>query len=313
MDASDAVWYYGRHGVDLSGRDAQDCAGLASLLFSTLKEHFLVTLSEDPQQAVMIIDSCDGTPLTTRRRIFKKCGELEVIRRQKSTGEWLIQRKFLVTEAGKRCVLFGHPRKMAMNTAWAHFQATRELLGTGRELGHQGLLIEHTVLDRAIHTSLSRHMQEMSSMAHEVSSQGLSLTQAWLREQFTWTTSAGCTLHDLHNGFKKGMESYFDDKVFMRTLYGGVEGLRDSYSALVDGIGVWLPKAVRFKDWELPKQEQYELWVLLGLPPTVVDALLTLQMRFLGGRLYLAEDMERCPQSAQLVTTTLVSLWEFRE
>ena len=53
----------------------------------------------------------------------------------------------------------------------------------------------------------------------------------------------------------------------------------------MNGIGVWLPGVVLFEDWELPKQDQYELWVMLGLLPVLIESLLLLQLRWSGGRL----------------------------
>ena len=68
-----------------------------------------------------------------------------------------------------------------------------------------------------------------------------------------------------------------------------------------------------FDDWELPKQDQYELWVMLGLLPVLIDSLLLLQLRWSGGRLKVSKAMEEQATNAQAITTALVSIWEFRE
>eukprot|EP00969_Alexandrium_andersonii_P291516 12884745-Alexandrium_andersonii.AAC.1 len=74
-----------------------------------------------------------------------KSSELEAIRRQRSPGEWLIQRKFVLTERGQRAVYFAHPRRMGSKSGWAHFQALRELeVGTGREHGLLGVVVQRT-------------------------------------------------------------------------------------------------------------------------------------------------------------------------
>ena len=48
-------------------------------------------------------------------------------------------------------------------------------------------------------------------------------------------------------------------------------------------------------------QDQYELWTSLGLKPQLIEALLTLQMRFRRGRLRVAKAMEHVPCSASLM------------
>ena len=115
MLAQDLVVQYGRPGQCLLGRDARDCAALAAQLHDALKRKFICTLSEDKQQAVLLVGSADGTPLTTRRRVSLKSGELEVLRKQRSTGERLIVRRFLMTEFGRRFVHFSEARKMGQS------------------------------------------------------------------------------------------------------------------------------------------------------------------------------------------------------
>jgi hypothetical protein len=270
-------------------------------------------LAEDPSQALMIVDACDGTPLKTRVRLRFKCVELEQVRQQQSIGEWLILRKFVVSESGKQAVMFGMPRKMDTEIGWAHFAACQELVATGRQLGHVGVLVEHSVLDRGIQSSVARLLEQNIRMPHDAFTSAMSSGRKWLVDQLTWTTSAGCSLHDFHNGYKKGMEEYVSDKACMVAMFGIFAALRDSYTALVRGIGDWLPRVVIYEDWDMHPQDQYELWTSLGLKPQLIETLLTLQMRFSGGRLRVARAMEHVPQSASLMIACLVSIWEFQE
>ena len=242
------VLHFGRPCVPLGRHEEGVCSALACLLHTATREQFLSVLVEDPGQAVMIVDSCDGAPLTTRTRLRFKCGELDVARVQRSTGEWLILRKLVVSDSGKHAVLFGMPRKMHTKTGWAHFAACGELLGTGRQLGHAGVLVEHSVLDRGIQSSVARLLEQNIRMAHDVCTSRMSLGRKWLVDQMTWTTAVGCSLHDFHNGFKKGMEEYVPDKASMAAMFGTCAALRDSYTALVKDIGDWLPRVVIYED-----------------------------------------------------------------
>ena len=135
----------------------------------------------------------------------------------------------------------------------------------------------------------------------------------WLQEHFTWVTFAGCALHDFHNGYKKGMHGYLRDRQFMAGLYGGVASLRDSFSSIITGIGLWLPTVVSFSDSAWAQEEQYRFYNLFGLTPPIVEALMALQLRYDGTHLCIAARFRDHPESAQLVTTLLLALWQFRE
>ena len=313
MAAHALVLHFGRPAVLLGKHEERVCRALACSLHKAMHEKLYSVLAEDQNQALMIVDACDGTPLKTRCRLRFKCGELDVVRQQRSTGEWLILRKFVVSESGKQAVLFGMPRKMDTKTGWAHFAACQELLATGRQLGHAGVLVEHSVLDRGIQSSVARLLEQNIRMSHDALTSGMSLGRKWLVDQLTWTTSAGCSLHDFHNGYKKGMEEYVSDKACMAAMFGIFAALRDSYTALVRGIGDWLSRVVIYEDRDMHPQDQYELWTSLGLKPQLIETLLTLQMRFSAGRLRVARAMEHVPQSASLMIVCLVSIWEFQE
>lgn len=160
--AQELVLTFGQPAIALEGRDGETCQALAALLSDMLRGRFLRVLGEDTEQALLLVDSCDGTPLTTRRRIREKCGDMDILRSRRMTAEWLIVRKFLLAESGGRAVLFPQARRMATNTAWAHFSACRGTLVSARELGHLGILVQHSVLDRALQTSLSRLFCQLS-------------------------------------------------------------------------------------------------------------------------------------------------------
>lgn len=53
---------FGRPAVALEGRDAETCQALAALLSEALRSKFLGLLAEDSEQAVLLVDSCGGTP-----------------------------------------------------------------------------------------------------------------------------------------------------------------------------------------------------------------------------------------------------------
>ena len=144
-------------------------------------------------------------------------------------------------------------------------------------------------------------------LAQQSLSPGREQLMAWL----TWDTKAGCALHDFHNGYKKGMAAYLEDRAFMVSLFGCVESLRDCCTSLVMGLPDWLPTVITWEDWDLPEDQQRALWLLLGVKQETLDALLSLQLRFSGGRLRVATGMRDQADSVAMILTVLTILLQF--
>eukprot|EP00969_Alexandrium_andersonii_P176715 7813480-Alexandrium_andersonii.AAC.1 len=75
------------------------------------------------------------------------------------------------------------------------------------------------------------------------------------------------------------------------------------------GIGSWIPRVIAFEDWSMPSQDQYEFWLMFGLPHPLVEVLQDLQIRFSEGRLKVAKRWEQVESSAQLIRTCLLAVF----
>lgn len=173
-------------------------------------------------------------------------------------------------------------------------------------------MVQRVVLDRAVHSTVSSLYENVINLAHDHYTANLPPGITWLIDQLTWRTNAGFSLHDCHDGFKIANQAYLKDKKFTSANFGIFASLRDSYDAFVTGIATWLPRVVLFEDWDMPQQDQYELWALLGLKPQLIESLLVLQLRCPDGRLRLAKACADDTGGAGLVATCLVAIGEFR-
>ena len=79
-------------------------------------------------------------------------------------------------------------------------------------------------------------------------------------------------------------------------MYGGVESLRDTTTNTTAGVMSRRPAAIRFSDRELAERHPHTLSIMFCLPspppPSIVEALETLQLRFGGDNLCAATNMK---------------------
>jgi hypothetical protein len=228
--------------------------------------------------------SADATPLSTREELKAQWRDLVVRRRTKRPGDWLIQRLFLKSASGNVRVLLDEPKLLKDKTAWSHFAACRELCHTARELGHQGLVINHTCADRAVVEPLARHMRQLHH-ALTVQSEAAAPGSSRLSDLLNWTVHIGCSAHDSNGGLKRAIAAYVSDADVMKSCWVVLESCRNSYHELAKGLSTWLPTVVRFHDWHLPSECQYALWTSLSLDPSLIASLIELQLRWQDDRL----------------------------
>ena len=206
----------------------------------------------------------DCTPLVTKERFQAESMGLEVKRAGNAGHEFLIQRLFLEAGAGNGVVVIEVPIDMKSKSAFAHFGASRELLHTPRELGHQGLVILFHKYDRALKSALSRLHRQMLVILDE----DRSATQhpghcykLWVSE---WYFCEGCFAHDCHGGLRWGLLGFSNDKDTMRSCFLVHESLRHGYNLLVKHCSAWLSSVVGYSDWANPHMRLF--YELLDVP-----------------------------------------------
>eukprot|EP00969_Alexandrium_andersonii_P053906 2372011-Alexandrium_andersonii.AAC.1 len=91
-------------------------------------------------------------------------------------------------------------------TAWCHFAAAAKSQPRPRALGHAGILASHWAFDRALRTSLSRHLaQRQGSHYRATGGAGAGQGEAAMLEVLDGRICTACAAHDCHNGLKWGL------------------------------------------------------------------------------------------------------------
>eukprot|EP00959_Pyramimonas_sp_CCMP1952_P013569 286313-Pyramimonas_sp.AAC.1 len=97
-----------------------------------------------------------------------------------------------------------------------------------RELGHRGPLVCHHVWDRAIQSACERYHHKYSLFLEDLAAQDMppgEVHRLWCTSFFT---AVGCSLHDVHNGFKHSIIQFVQDPAVMRSTWIALESARSS-------------------------------------------------------------------------------------
>ena len=222
-----------------------------------------------------------------------------------------MQRVFLFDLDMRSEVLFTVVKGMKHKTAFAHHFEGAELWGGARTLGHDGILVSHSVYDRAIQNACARMQHQRHEALRELQSRELGEKEAywnWLRH---WTTSAGCTAHDFSNALRWANLKEFSDRDTMKKMWVVVESLRNSLDQLISNLGPWMQQVVAVREY-YGGVRLSTVWALLGVPPDMCTEFEVLQLRFEDGRLLICPAFANELDTPQRICNCMMSLFEFR-
>lgn len=310
-DARALILRFSQPSLVCSSRDVGRICRLVEIckwLQRSVARAFLQRHAEAP---VLITYGSDCTPLVTKRRFVEGWRDLCVRRSGMSSGDWLIQRVFLLSGDGERQTVVEEPKLLEDKSAWAHWAAFRNCFQLGREAGHSGLCVSHQVYDRAICSAMTRHHKQMHLARKLFEETTAPPGQARLSWLLSWCTTVACVNHDVHNSLRWAIAPWCESKSCMRGLFITLESLRRSYSELIAHLPKWLSEKVVFEDCAALGAWQ-RVWTLCGLPPKWVDQLVELELRYEHGHLKVGAKWEDDPELPQLLMTLMLKLWEWR-
>jgi hypothetical protein len=283
-------------------------AVVCTLALKCFFKRFIVRRAREP---LLFQYSSDSTPVTTRQRFASSVALWSVVRKTKRVGHFLAERAFVVDLAGNSAVLFGPPRDLADTTAWAHLSAFQKLTPYPRSMGHVGLLHCHHIWDRAVMTACTRHHHRLFLAHEDVAVRTLSPSEGFRMWCMTFFTSVGCFLHDLHNGFKKGLCSYVNDPVTMRSMWICIESAKNSFALVSLHMCDWITERLIFEPWNVAGLR--DMWQMLGFKDHWLELLVDMEVRFADGQLRVSPRYKDDPELPQLLTMVLAKAWSFRK
>lgn len=127
----------------------------------------------------------------------------------------------------------------------------------------------------------------------------------------SWSVGNGCCDHDCHGSLHRAFVQQMGDRLFMKSVYKQFAALRGGFSVLVDHAWEWVSTRLHYKDWDLPGEDQEQLWRVLGLEPSWSELLAELQLRFEDGCLCVAAAHAGDPHIIRKVVRAQLRAWQF--
>jgi hypothetical protein len=199
---------------------------------------------------------------------------------------------------------------MQDKTISTHLTAMLENTQTLRSLGATDFCLQHGVWDGALAKPMAERLAQVVAADLAQVTSAMSIGQRKMMELMTWTEGTGCMGHNVHVGFGWAMQLKHLSPDIPKNCYIAIESLRNTYADLSKYLPMWVPTVLEYRDWDFP--DAHVLWNCLGLPPKIVDLLLTLQIRFLDGRLFIAERFRHDSDRFNLIATVLLAVFKWR-
>jgi hypothetical protein len=276
-------------------------------------------IQESSGGALLSSKSADGTPISVRlQHRLTLPSSRSFTRSGRECVEYLLMNQFFrgrFPSGAVTRVLLQDPVKLCYGKgADAIFQSCLQNWKSLRQLGHSGISIEHYCYDRCgidAHERLWRQWHAMKACSFDHLATNVPVEILRLTEFILVTP---CAAHDAQSAFRWGMRDSLTDKDLLRDVYVSIESLRNSMDLLVRHIGEWSSLRLSFAEpHSFQESEQWRvLWQALDVELETVELLSdTLQLRFLGGRLYVSSSCSGRPDLTDLVMSTLLSVWKF--
>lgn len=263
-------------------------AKVAEVSKSWLRSNAERFVREREDAPVAYVYGSDTTPLRTRQRVFLRVGDLLVVRSYRQTGDWLIQRGFLFDTRGHVCTVLPDPVKLVDKTHLSHFQAQRRFFPLCRSLGHRGIVVSHYVWDGAVKSSCERMTRRLHEAKNQQLKNELPEGQAYLLRLKSWELFALCVSHIVHNSQKWALRTWINKKEVTRDVWIVCESIINSKGLLLEHLDNWIAEVTHFED---APYDVTELWELLGVVGDELKEFASMQIRWDGQRLCVAEDL----------------------
>ena len=184
-----------------------------------------------------------------------------------------------------------------------------------RELGHEGLVIEHYCYDRGVlggqkklWTAWHKSVKDDYSNHKDVNK---SASKLWLQE---WILFTGCVLHDINKSFEWAMYYSEPSKQILSDVWIATSSLRQSLNLLVRNMGLFISMRLRFSRPMTPEMKDFHrrVWGALRVRPETVQNLVdVLELRYTDGTFVIC-DAVRNLDAVSMIMSTFLSLWRWQ-
>ena len=274
-------------------------------IVEALKRHMekkaTLFLEKHQHSPLLVSYAADATPLLVNSTSSMKSLSTGSTRRSgRHLVEFLMQTCFYkaknATGDMEMVITLTDPKPLTKGKrGWNLFSAACDFLPLLRRRGHKAICVQHMAADRAVFSSLDRHLRGRQSAFYDPQHGPDLGTEAPLLQSTDWMVSNPCAVHDAHNGLQWGL-SALTDATTLDDLHIVVESIRNTFASLREHIPAFLHQNLRCHEPPQPATDEVRMvWALLGVEPSWIEHIASLNPVWSGGCLYIndCEDQEQ--------------------
>ena len=264
----------------------------------------LVSYSADPS-ALLLTDTAtsSSTPSLTRK------GRVLV--------DFLLQRvvyKFLDEERQSQLhMVLGMPVPLSKGKAAPNlFTAAAKLDPMIRSWDHPGIVLQHSVCDRAIHSALENLLRARQAAYYHPEHGMVSEEDAGYKALQDMWFSTPCAAHAAQNSIQWSLPSLCSPQV-LQNLHVAIESLRNSFSLLREHLWTFLQRHVAFRGTPHDEDEARCLWAALGVDASMLPTFAEVHPVWEGDRLMIGSSLVENHNATALVSDVILYLFRWRK
>ena len=285
-------------------------------LCAALQEHLTFGATEFVRKhstgVVFFSYASDCTLLRTRRYISGQgpSSQHRVQRQGSQSESYLMQRAVLRawTPNGPETFILPY-LPVCMNkgkTSWHLFACLKEHFRACLQSStFPAISLTHYCFDRGVLNSLS----QCAFQEHSHATESVRGTEAIVSDMLV---SSGCCLHDVHNGLKWSMRSYFGSGALSYELHTLMRNLSRCLPGLCEVLPEYLAKHVSIREDAADEGSAHAFWVSIGIQADWVDAFVQINPRQEGSRLVLNPAGQGIDNYLEQVSGLMMHVFRFR-
>jgi hypothetical protein len=170
--------------------------------------------------------------------------------RQAPAGNAVPEAVLEVDRPGERhahsCCAAGNTAARSGEKADNEFAAGVEVLGNPRDLGYEGIILDHMGFDGALFSALKRRFLQWKDAQYDPDMHPtIDAAKLWLLQKRHLSTFNHCVEHVMALGFHKGLMPIEGHKA-KENSYLVAEACRNSFALMLSVLYGWLPKVLAF-------------------------------------------------------------------
>jgi hypothetical protein len=171
-----------------------------------------------------------------------------------------------------------------------------------RVQGHKGILMTHTVFDRALQKPLARRFRQRRNVYYKQDELFETEFDKLKLDASDWLTQVGCGLHDAGGGLRWALAPHSADGL-LEDMFVSVESLRSAFFGIYSHLRIFLVTCVIFDRVDIDDELEAMLWSAMGVSTDFLADFTAVAPHWRGEMLHVRASLEGDDKCFELIST----------